>query len=305
MEKMMLRLCRFAVIGALAACMLWNPSPGWAQSGAKNGEWRTYGGDLGNTRYAPLDQINAGNFNQLEVAWRFKTDSLGPRPEFQYEGTPLFVHGTLFVTAGTRRAVVALDAKTGEMLWMHSENEGKRGESAPRQLSGHGVAYWTDGRDERVLYVTPGYRLVALDAKTGVPVPSFGTNGMVDLKLDDDQEIDLVTGEVGLHSTPTVAKNVVIVGAAHMEGGAPTSRKNVKGFVRGFDVRTGKRLWIFHTIPRPGEFGVDTWLNDSWSYTGNTGVWGQISAWFTCRSSCRPVIITADIGLATGFSARA
>jgi len=187
------------------------------------------------------------------------------------------VHGTLFVTAGTRRAVVALDAKTGEMLWMHSENEGKRGESAPRQLSGHGVAYWTDGKEERVLYVTPGYRLVALDAKTGVPVPSFGKNGIVDLKLDDDQEIDLITGEVGLHSTPVVAKNVVIVGAAHMEGGAPTSKKNVKGFVRGFDVRTGKRLWIFHTIPKPGEFGIDSWLNDSWSYTGNTGVWGQIS----------------------------
>jgi quinoprotein glucose dehydrogenase len=116
-----------------------------------------------------------------------------------------------------------------------------------------------------------------LDAKTGVPVPSFGKNGIVDLKLDDDQEIDLITGEVGLHSTPVVAKNVVIVGAAHMEGGAPTSKKNVKGFVRGFDVRTGKRLWIFHTIPKPGEFGIDSWLNDSWSYTGNTGVWGQIS----------------------------
>jgi quinoprotein glucose dehydrogenase len=277
MEKVMLRLCRFAMLAALAACLLWTVPPAWGQTGAKNGEWRTYGGDLGSTRYAPLDQINAGNFNQLEVAWRLKTDSLGPRPEFQYEGTPLFVHGTLFVTAGTRRAVVALDAKTGEMLWMHSENEGKRGESAPRQLSGHGVAYWTDGKEERVLYVTPGYRLVALDAKTGVPVPSFGKNGIVDLKLDDDQEIDLITGEVGLHSTPVVAKNVVIVGAAHMEGGAPTSKKNVKGFVRGFDVRTGKRLWIFHTIPKPGEFGIESWLNDSWSYTGNTGVWGQIS----------------------------
>jgi quinoprotein glucose dehydrogenase len=277
MEKVMLRLCRFAMLAALAACLLWTVPPAWGQTGTKNGEWRTYGGDLGSTRYAPLDQINAGNFNQLEVAWRLKTDSLGPRPEFQYEGTPLFVHGTLFVTAGTRRAVVALDAKTGEMLWMHSENEGKRGESAPRQLSGHGVAYWTDGKEERVLYVTPGYRLVALDAKTGVPVPSFGKNGIVDLKLDDDQEIDLITGEVGLHSTPVVAKNVVIVGAAHMEGGAPTSKKNVKGFVRGFDVRTGKRLWIFHTIPKPGEFGIESWLNDSWSYTGNTGVWGQIS----------------------------
>ena len=273
----MLRLCRFAMLAALAACLLWTMSPAWSQTGAKNGEWRTYGGDLGSTRYAPLEQINAKNFNELEVAWRFKTESLGPRPEYQYEGTPLFVHGTLFVTAGTRRAVVALDAKTGEMLWMHSENEGKRGESAPRQLSGHGVAYWTDGKEERVLYVTPGYRLVALDAKTGVPVPSFGKNGIVDLKLDDDQEIDLITGEVGLHSTPVVAKNVVIVGAAHMEGGAPTSKKNVKGFVRGFDVRTGKRLWIFHTIPKPGEFGIESWLNDSWSYTGNTGVWGQIS----------------------------
>ncbi len=132
-------------------------------------------------------------------------------------------------------------------------------------------------REERILYVTPGYRLVALDAKTGVPVASFGNKGIVDLKQDDDQEMDLVTGEVGLHSTPIVAKNVVIVGAAHMEGGAPNSKSNVKGFVRGFDVRTGKRLWIFHTIPRPGEFGIDTWLNDSWSYTGNTGVWGQIS----------------------------
>ena len=273
----MLRLCRFGMLAALAASSLWTISSAWGQTGTKNGEWRTYGGDLGSTRYAPLDQINAKNFNDLEVAWRFKTESLGPRPEFQYEGTPLFVHGTLFVTAGTRRAVVALDAKTGEMLWMHSENEGKRGESAPRQLSGHGVAYWTDGKEERVLYVTPGYRLVALDAKTGVPVPSFGKSGIVDLKLDDDQEIDLITGEVGLHSTPVVAKNVVIVGAAHMEGGAPTSKKNVKGFVRGFDVRTGKRLWIFHTIPKPGEFGIDSWLNDSWSYTGNTGVWGQIS----------------------------
>ncbi|HWZ31016.1 MAG TPA: pyrroloquinoline quinone-dependent dehydrogenase [Bryobacteraceae bacterium] len=248
-----------------------------AQTGAKNGEWPTYGGDLGHTRYASLDQINAGNFSKLEVTWRFKTDSLGPKPEYQYESTPLMIHGVLFSTAGSRRAVVALDAVTGEMLWMHSENEGPRGAAAPRQLSGRGLAYWTDGKEERILYVTPGYRLIALDAKTGGPVRSFGQNGMVDLKLEDDQEMDLVTGEVGLHSTPIVAKDVVIVGAAHKSGGVPKSFRNVKGFVRGFDVRTGKRLWIFHTIPRPGEFGIDTWEKDSWSYTGNTGVWGQIS----------------------------
>ena len=266
---------RWAPLAGLLVCVT---VPLLAQSGAKNGEWTTYGGDLGSTRYSALDQINASNFNNLEVAWRFKTDSLGPRPEFQYESTPLMVHGVIYVTAGSRRAVVALDAGTGEMLWMHSENEGKRGMNAPRQLSGHGVAYWTDGREERILYVTPGYRLIALNAKTGVPVPTFGNNGVVDLKENDDQEIDLETGEVGLHSTPLVAGDVVVVGAAHKAGGNIPSYKHIKGFVRGFDVKTGKRLWIFHTIPRPGEFGIETWLNDSWSYTGNTGVWGQMSA---------------------------
>ena len=247
------------------------------QSGATNGEWRSYGGDLGHTRYSPLDQINATNFSKLEVAWRFKTDELGPRPEFQLEATPLMVNGIVYSTAGTRRAVVAIDGATGEMLWMHSEIEGPRGASAPRQLSGRGLAYWTDGRESRILYVTPGYRLVALDAKTGVLVAGFGVNGIVDLKKDDDQEIDLITGEVGLHSTPIVAKDVVIVGAAHRSGGVPRGRSNVKGYVRGFDVRTGKRLWIFHTIPSPGEFGNDTWEKDSWTYTGNAGVWAQIS----------------------------
>ncbi|HMJ85192.1 MAG TPA: pyrroloquinoline quinone-dependent dehydrogenase [Vicinamibacterales bacterium] len=249
-----------------------------AQAGAANGEWRTYGGDLGHTRYAPLDQINASNFKALEIAWRFKTDALGPRPEYQLESTPLMVKGVLYSTAGSRRAVVALDAGTGELLWMHSENEGARGAAAPRQLSGRGLAYWTDGGEQRILYVTPGYRLIALDAKNGARISSFGQDGVVDLKLDDDQTMDLVTGEIGLHSTPTVAKNVVIIGAAHKTGGNPKSRRNEKGYVRGFDVRTGKRLWIFHTIPQPGEFGNDTWEKDSWAYTGNTGVWGQISA---------------------------
>ena len=248
-----------------------------SQSGTKNGEWRNYGGDQGSTRYAPLDQINADNFSKLEIAWRFKTDSLGPRPEFKFESTPLMIHGVLYSTGGSRRSVVALDAVSGELLWVHREDEGMRGSYAPRQLSGHGVAYWTDGKEERILYVTPGYRLIALNAKTGQPIPGFGKNGVVDLKLDDDQDIDLTTGEVGLHSTPLVAKDVVIVGAAHLSGGDPKSRRNVRGYVRGFDVRTGKRLWIFHTIPKPGEYGADTWDKDSLAYTGNTGVWAQIS----------------------------
>src|ERR1700692_2309950 len=265
------RLSRWIVLCAPVVCLLCVAFSATAQSGTKNGEWRTYGGDLASTRYSPLDQITADNFNKLAIAWRFKTDSLGPRPEFKFEATPLMVHGVLYSTGGTRRAVVALDASTGELLWMHSENEGDRGVNAPRQLSGHGLAYWTDGKEERILYVTPGYRLIALNAKTGVPIPGFGADGIVDLKLEDDQPIDLVTGEVGLHAAPVVAGNTVIVGAAHRPGDAPKSRTNVKGYVRGFDVKTGKRLWIFHTIPKLGEFGYDTWEKDSAEYTGNTG----------------------------------
>jgi len=242
-----------------------------------SGEWRTYGSDLFSTRYKPFDQINKDNFNNLEVAWRLKTDNLGPRPEFNFQSTPLMVGGWLYTTAGTRRAVVALDAATGEMKWMHSEEEGKRGESAPRQLSGRGLAYWSDGKSARIVYVTPGYRMVALDAKTGQPITSFGKSGIVDLKADDDQDMDPITGDIGLHAAPVIAKDVIIIGAAHTEGSRPISRRNEKGYVRAFDVRTGKRLWIFHTIPEPGEFGSDTWEQDSEAYTGNAGVWGQIS----------------------------
>ena len=247
------------------------------QMGAANGEWRAYGGDTAHTRYAPLNQIDASNFSKLAIAWRFKTDHLGPRPEFLFQSTPIVANGVLYSTGGSRRAVVALDPETGEELWMHSEREDKRGSAAPRQLSGRGLAYWTDGTEERILYVTPGYQLIALNAKTGMRVPSFGTNGIVDLKQNNDQVIDPLSGEIGLHATPMVAGNVVIVGAAHRSGGVPTGKTNVKGYIRGFDVKTGKRLWIFHTIPSPGEFGNETWLKDSWSYTGNTGVWGQIS----------------------------
>jgi len=249
-----------------------------AQAAATNAEWRTYGSSLASTRYSPLDQIDAANFNSLEVAWRFKTDNLGPRPEFNFQSTPLMIGGTLYTTAGSRRAVVALDAATGEMKWMSSLDEGKRGQEAPRQLSGRGLAYWSDGRSSRIIYVTPGYQMIALDAQTGQRITSFGKGGIVDLKLEDDQEMDPITGDIGLHAAPIIAKDVVIIGAAHTEGSRPVSKRNDKGYVRGFDVKTGKRLWIFHTIPRPGEMGYDTWEQGSEEYTGNNGVWGQMSA---------------------------
>jgi len=252
------------------------------QPSTKNGEWPYYTADVKGTRYSPLDQINASNFNKLEVAWRFKTDNLGPFPEYKLEGTPLMVKGVLYTTGGTRRSVIALDGKTGELIWSHSLREGKRAANAPRQLSGRGVGYWTDGRgDERVLYVTTGYRLVALNAKTGAIINSFGKDGMVDLKVGVvkgvNEQIDLETGEIGVHSTPIVVKDIVIVGSSMKEGATVPTHNNTKGLVRAFDVRTGKQLWRFNTIPGPGEFGNDTWENGSWATNGNTGVWTQIT----------------------------
>ena len=275
---------RLVTAAAACAAAVWIGGAGRAQTpSASSSEWRSYAGDLRNHHYSPLDQISAANFNALEIAWRFKTDFLGPRPEFKLEGTPLMVNGTLYTTGGTRRAVVALDASTGELKWMHAEHEGARAAAAPRQLSGRGVAYWTDGRDERILYITTGYRLVALDARTGARIPSFGDDGLVDLKVGavfgKEQQIDLVTGEIGVHSTPAITRDgVVMVGSAFLEGGTPKTHNNTKGLVRGFDVRTGMRLWTFNTIPRPGEPGNETWEKESWAVNGNVGVWNQIAA---------------------------
>jgi len=247
-------------------------------SAATDTEWRNYANDLAGTRYAPLDQINAGNFGKLEVAWRFPSTMLGSRPEYTWEATPLVIKGRLYSTAGARRDVVCLDAANGELLWMFRKDEGERARNAPRQYSGRGLAYWSDGQEERILFVTTGYQLVALDAKTGLPVAGFGENGVVDLKLNDDQVIDPNGGEIGLHATPTVARNVVIVGAAHASGSVPGNRPRSKGYVRGFDVKTGKRLWIFHTIPLKGEFGYDSWLRPGEAEKAtNTGDWAQIS----------------------------
>src|ERR1700681_2365697 len=207
--------CGCVIAGVLAAM----PGVTRAQWKPKDTEWPSYAADLAGTRYRPLDQINAANFNDLEIAWRIKTDNFGNRPEYKLEGTPLMVNGVLYTTAGSRRAAIAVDAATGELLWVHGEREGKRGAAAPRQLSGRGLAYWSDGKAERILYITQGYRLVCLDAKTGVRVPSFGEDGIVDLKLNDDQTIfpDVITGEIGLHAAPIVAGNTVIVGAAFRE----------------------------------------------------------------------------------------
>jgi len=194
------------------------------------------------------------------------------------------IDGVLYATAGTRRTAIALDGATGELKWLHSMEEGLRGGMAPRQLSGRGLSYWSDGNgDDRVFYVTTGYQLIALDADTGVPINSVGTdgNGILDLKVGavqgNEVQIDLVTGEIGLHATPTVAGNMIIVGSAMKEGMTIDNYNNTKGLVRAFDVRTGEKIWQFDPIPRPGQFGNDTWLDNSWERNGNTGVWTQIT----------------------------
>ena len=286
----------FPAISGVVLAMLWLMPKTSGQAGrpvatgmpgTARGEWTHYTADVRGSKYSPLDQISAANFGKLEVAWRFKTDNLGPRPEYNLEGTPLMVNGFVYATAGTRKAVVKLDARTGELKWMYSMDEGRRAEVAPRRLSGRGVSYWTDGKgDERIYLVTMGYRLVALNAANGQPVNSFGTNGVVDLKVGvmtgkpgtrEQTQIDLVEGEIGLHSTPTVTGNTIIVGSSFLEGLNYRRNYNSKGLVRAFDVRTGKQIWRFNTMPGPGEFGHDTWDNNSWYQMGNTGVWTQIT----------------------------
>ena len=250
-----------------------------AQHGAQGGEWPIYGGDAGHTRYSALDQIDASNFADLEIAWRWSARNFGPNPLIRSSTTPLMIDGVLYATAGMRRGVVAIDAGTGETLWMWRMDEGERLASAPRANPGRGVSYWSDGAgDDRVLVVTPGYHLVALDAKTGVPVDGFGTGGTVDLNDGHRtrEGIPLV-GTIGASSPPTVVGNVIVVGSAHHIGLRPPSMVNTPGDVRGFDARTGRLLWTFKTIPEAGEEGNETWLNDSATYTGNAAVWAPIS----------------------------
>jgi len=245
-----------------------------------NTNWTTYGADLNSSRYAPLDQINKDNFNKLQMAWRLNTNNFGATSDRLYAATPLVVDGVLYVTAGMARTVLAMNPGTGQVLWLYQMDEGERGQFAPRRGAGRGLSYWqsADGRDKRILYVTPGYRLVSLNAKDGHVVQSFGDNGVVDLKQEDDQNLDLVHAIVGLNATPLVVGDTIVIGAAHAATGSPTSTPSAVGNIRAFDIKTGKRLWIFHSIPHKGEFGYDTWGEGAAEKSGNLGAWAQFSA---------------------------
>ena len=269
---------RLVVLGAVgvAGQALADPDARWAA-----GEWPVYGGNLASMRYSPLDQIDASNVGELEIAWRWSAANFGPTPEFYYRATPLMIDGVLYVTAGSRRAVVALDAASGETLWIHRVDEGERGTVAPRVNSGRGVAFWesTSNDDQRIFYVTPGFHLIALDAASGTPVPGFGDSGSVDLMetLRVPEGVDPI-GAIGSSSPPIIVGDVVIMGSAHVSGRFQPTPENIPGDIRGFDARTGEHLWTFHVVPRDGEFGAESWENGSNRYSGNAGVWTMLSA---------------------------
>jgi quinoprotein glucose dehydrogenase len=280
------------------------------------GEWRYWGADAWSTRYSPLDQINASNFSALQVAWQWGAGAFGDDEYFR--STPLYANGRLFSVASRRRVAVAIDPARGETLWMWRLEEGIRWQKAARQYAGRGLAYWNAGNDERVIVVTPGYHLASLDAKTGLPDPKFGKNGVVDLMdglgfplvplaVDDNGPliisdaaparkarpgetwdpvrrvgadgtvgIDPALGQIAASSPAIVVNDVIIVGNSSIHGYYPIRLHNLPGFIRGFDVRTGKQLWKFNLIPQAGEYGADTWANGT--KPGTDGV-GKNDAW--------------------------
>ena len=261
--------------GALACVPL---AMGQTDTSVIEGDWPNIHGDASSQRYSPLDLINQDNVAELEIAWSFSTQGFGPTTDFINPSTPIEVDGILYANIGITRNVVALDATSGQVLWLFRYQEGDRFDEAPRKGSGRGVAFWTDGDTERIIDVSPGYLLVSLDTKTGIPDPDFGINGIVDLfegvRNGDDPRY--AYPEVGLSAPPLVMNDVIVVGAAHRGGGRPRSKFNTKGDVRGFDVRTGELLWTFHTIPERGEVGFESWITGN-ELTGNTGVWSAIS----------------------------
>src|SRR5687768_12624794 len=282
-------------------------------------EWRFFGGDAGATRYSPANQIDAANVRNLRVAWRWSARNFGPRPATTMQVSPLIVDGVMYTTAGINRDVVALDAATGQLLW-HWRPTGELLRWADiidplARTSGRGVSYWTDGAgDERIFVVVPSYMLVALDAKTGRPVASFGKDGVIDLaaNLRWNERPGLPReGRVSNTSPVAIVGNVLVASISMHTGSTPNLPgasineqwpMNIPGDVIGYDTKTGKMLWRFNVIPKAGEEGADTWLKadpnvwdvphglNAWTkerpdllersnrYTGNAGFWAPVTA---------------------------
>ena len=265
---------------ALAAVLLL----GGVAVDAQDDRWSHWGADAASTRYSPLDQIDAENFEELSVAWIWKGDNFGPSTDFILRSTPIYAEGKLFTVAGQRRTAVALDPETGETLWTFREAPTQRWANSMRKNYGKGVAYDVVNGEGRIYLVTPAFFLHALDPDTGHLIDSFGDGGTVDLladfgyDYDPDGGIPLEVGYITNSSPPIVVNGVVVVGNAHQQGYRQSRVENVPGHILAYDAKTGAHKWKFNVIPQPGEFGHETWENDAWKWTGNVSSWAPLSA---------------------------
>jgi quinoprotein glucose dehydrogenase len=250
---------------------------------AREGDWPSFGADAYNTRYSPLDQIDAENFQKLEVAWRWqsiskKVTEANPRVKAgEFKVVPIVVDGLAYVATEIAQ-VAAIDAGTGETVWEYDPESWKDGRPANVGFQHRGVAYWDDGGKGRIFVTTHDRRLIALDALTGVPVEGFGTGGAVDLLPNDGVDHfgrKINKRHITHSSPPAVVRDTVVVGSIVHDG--PTHKTAPPGHVRAFDARTGALKWVFHTIPWEGEEGNETWEDGSWKYTGAANVWSMMA----------------------------
>ena len=314
-----MRLNGGAMLAVIVGCAL-GVGQASAQQGATGGEWRSHSGDLGATKYSPLDQITADNFADLEMVWHWLTvdthlarstgagttlvaaetlfdllEQAEPERWAAWDGvrrsltrpsiralvaTPLMVNGVLYLSTALYRAA-AIDARTGETLWVHDPRAYESGSPPPLPWRHRGVAYWEDDGVARVFWGTGDGFLIAVDAKTGLPAEEFGDHGRVDLtdglpRAPRERRDILNLLPISSQSPPLVVRDTVIVGSSIND--RALTKEAPPGWVRAYDVRTGRPKWDFHTVPQgPDEFGADTWLDDSWRYSGNTNVWSLMS----------------------------
>ena len=277
-------------VAALALVLAGQPAA--AQYGAVDGEWRSYAGDNGSTKYSPLDQIDAGNFSDLRIAWRWQSvdgnvdlESLPRRADDRpisirgLQATPLMIDGVLYLSTALYQAA-AVDAGTGETIWVHDPRAYEGGDPTHGYRS-RGLAYWSDGNDARIFWGTSEAYLIAVDARTGEPVRDFGDNGRVDLmegvpRADRGGTNYQGRNLVGVASPPVITRDVVVTPTIISD--FVIRREAPPGWVKGVDARTGDVRWVFRTIPQADDFGADTWLNESWRYSGNANIWPPLSA---------------------------
>ncbi|MDE0828962.1 MAG: PQQ-binding-like beta-propeller repeat protein, partial [Vicinamibacterales bacterium] len=291
----MLRRLFGSVLGPVALSIALCPSLALAQYGATNGEWRTYAGDLGGTKYSPLDQIDGTNFSTLEIAWRWTSadgaldlDALRElHPEIgirNFKTTPLMIDGVVYVSTPLALSA-ALDAGTGEVRWQY-DPEAYRAAPYPHasvlSYNRRGLAYWAedDGRDARIFYGTNDGYLLAVDARTGQPVRSFGDNGRVDLAEGIPRAPRGTTDQLGhswlgVASAPIVAHDVVVTPTVISD--IAITKEAPPGWIKGIDARTGDTKWTFRTVPQADDFGAESWQNESWRYSGNTNAWATFA----------------------------